>query len=556
MSDALTEAKAAYAERAWEEAYAGFTQAGDERHLAPSDLDMLAKAALLTGRPSQCDEMLSKAHKGFMDEGEMERAAECAFWVGFRLMHAGEHARGGGWLARAQRIVDEAEPDSYVRGLLLLPPALKELTQGDAERALEQFEKAHEIGKQFDHGDLLTLSRLGRGQALIRTDRVKEGVTLLDEVMVGVTAGDASPLIVGMVYCAVIDACDEIFDLARAREWTSAFTRWCESEPDVVAYRGECLVRRAEIMQVHGRWSDALEEAVRAGERLSEPPGKRAAGAAFYRQAELHRLRGEFDAAEKAFREGERWGRSPQPGLARLRLMQGRGGEAEKAMRTALTEARDRRSRSSLLPAYVEILLAAGDVEAARAGCDELSEHAALLDAPYLQAIAAYADGSVLLAEGRPQEALPILRRALTSFRELGAPYEGARTLARIGLACRAAGDDDSCKVEIEEARAAFRRLSAEPDLERLDELIGDAHGGGAHSCGAGARRNAAPAGLTPREVEVLELIATGKTNRAIGEELFISEKTVARHVSNIFSKLDVSSRAAATAYAYKNEIV
>ncbi len=541
MTDALIRGREAYDRHEWSEAYSHLSEADEHADLGASDVAKLARTAHLIGHDTECEELLARAHGSYLEEGDVEQAAECAFWLAFRLLQSGEQARGGGWLARAQRLLDDAELDSAVRGFLLLPSALGALAQGDAEAAYDRFSQAHEIGHRFKNVDLLTLGRLGRGQALVRLGKTAEGISLLDEVMVSVTTGDASPLIVGLVYCAVIEACHEIFDLRRAQEWTEAFTRWCAAEPDVVPFRGECLIRRAEIMQLHGNWSDAMDEAKRAGDHLTSPPGQRAAGAAFYRQAEIRRLRGEFADAEKAYREAERWGRSPQPGLALLRLNQGRPDTAVSTIRQAVSQANEQRNRSNLLPAYVEILIAAGEIQDAQRAAEELSEIAAELDAPYLRALAGHAEGSVLHATGRYQEALEAFRPALTGFRELAAPYEAARTLVEIALCCRALGDETSCEMEMEEARAAFERLQALPELARIEKLTDD---------------QSAPGGLTPRELEVLTLIASGKTNRSIAEELFISEKTVARHVSNMFNKLGISSRSAATAYAYEQGIV
>lgn len=538
MSDALTEGRAAFEREAWGDAYAGLSEADKQDPLAPGDLRMLAISADLIGKNEEHEELLTRAHGAYLDAGDVERAADCAFWLGLRLVQAGEQARGSGWLARAERLIDDADLDTPVRGLLLLPSALKDLFCGDYASAHATFVSAGEIGDRFDEPDLMTLARLGQGQSLIRMGETEEGVRLLDEVMVGVTAGDASPLIVGIVYCAVIESCHGIFDLRRAREWTAAFTRWCEARPDLVPFRGECLVRRAEIMQMHGEWSDAMEEARRAGEWLTQPPGNRAAGAAFYRQAELHRLRGRFGEAEKAFHQAGRWGRSPQPGLALLQLAQGKSEAACTSLRRALEEMPKGQRRAPLLFASVEVLLATDDVPAARSASEELSEIAAATDAPYLNALSAHADGLVLQAEGRLNESLDALRDAWRAWREIGAPYEAARAQVAIGLVCRTLDDDLACEMELEEARRTFERLNAGSDLARLDEITSG---------------HTAPGGLTPREVEVLGLVATGKTNRAIAGELHISDKTVARHLSNIFSKLGVSSRAAATAYAYEH---
>jgi DNA-binding NarL/FixJ family response regulator len=303
----------------------------------------------------------------------------------------------------------------------------------------------------------------------------------------------------------------------------------------MVAFTGRCLMHRAELMQVHGAWPDALDEARRAAERS----GMAAVGQARYRQGEIHRLRGDFAAAEEAYREASLNGWEPQPGLALLRLAQGSGDAAAAAIRRAAAEATDPVERAGLLPAYVEIMLAAGDVPAARAACSELAELAKDFHSGMLDAMVAYAEGAVALAEDDPRAALVALRRAAQAWQELDARYEAARVRVLVGLACRALGDEDSAALELDAARVAFSQLEAAPELARLDRLTRtDSHG------------------LTPRELEVLRLVAAGHTNKAIAVELVLSERTVDRHVSNTFAKLRVSSRAAATAYAYEHRLV
>jgi DNA-binding CsgD family transcriptional regulator/tetratricopeptide (TPR) repeat protein len=543
VTDVLDRGRESFARQAWADAYAQLAAADREAPLQPDDLERLATAAYLVGRDTACADTWARAHHEFKSRGEVERASRCAFWLAFGLLDRGEIARGNGWIARARRLLDAGRHDCVEQGYLLFPAALQRMGEGEYQTAYTTFTQAAEIGDRFGDPDLVTLARHGQGRALIRLGETAKGMALLDEIMVAVAAGEVSPIVVGDVYCGVISACQEIFDLRRAQEWTAALSHWCAAQPDLVPYRGQCQVRRAEIMQFHGAWPDAMDEAQRACERLSQPPGQPGAGAAFYQQAELHRLRGEFANAEAAYREASRRGRSPQPGLAQLRLAQGQVAAAVAAIRQALDEAQERRARSRLLPALVEIAMAANDVSAARAAADELSQIAADLDAPFLRAVSAHATGAVLLVEGNARTALAALRSAWTVWCELEAPHEAARTRVLIGAACRTLGDPDTGMMELDAARQVFQQLGAVPDLARVKALS----------------RAAAPkaaAGLTAREVQVLGLVATGKTNRAIAGELAITEKTVARHVSNILTKLALPTRAAATAYAFRHNLL
>ena len=475
----------------------------------------------------------------------MERAARCAFWLAFGLLiQQGEPARSGGWLARGRRLLDEGQHDCVEQGYLLLMAALQRRGEGDAAGAYAAFAQAAAIGERFGDRDLVAFGRLGQGQALIRLGRDCGGRARCSMRSWSPSRpGRCRRSAVGIVYCAVIEACQAIFDLRRAQEWTAALGRWCASQPDLVPYRGQCLVHRAEIMQLHGDWPDALAEAQRAGERLAQGGGRPWVGSAFYQQGELHRLRGEFAEAEEAYREASRWGREPEPGLALLRLAQGRrrcrgGGDPARARRGAGPH---RPVQAAWPPTSRSCSLSVISRRRALAS-DELSEIADAFAAPLLRAAAATAQGAVLLAEGDARAALPALRRAWIAWQELEAPYEAARTRVLIGLACRALGDEESAAMELDAAGWVFRQLGAAPDLARVEAL---------------SRRTTATAGgLTAREVEILRLVAAGKTNREIAATLVFSDHTVRRHLQNIFAKLGVPSRAAATAFAFQHDLI
>lgn len=538
--DALHQARQHVARREWKDAFAAFGSADRVESLQPEDRERWCVAAMLIGRDADCIAQLARAHQDFLTQDNPSAATRCAFWLGMKLMDQGDHAQATGWLARARRVLDDAGVDCVEKGYLLVPQGMQQLGSGDVVGAHNTFEQALATARRFGDRDLEILARHEQGRSLIQQGRVRDGVALLDEAMVGVTAGDASPVIAGIVYCSVLSACQEIYDWRRAREWTAALTQWCAAQPDLVAFRGECRVRRAEILRQRGAWLDAMEEAERANDAVAPGASPTVVGAALYQLAELHRLRGDFAGAEAAFRQGGQWSRRPQPGPALLRLAQGQIDAARAAIQRILQETADRRARAAALGPCAEIMLAAGDRDAAGEAASELAVLAAELDAPVLHAVAAYATGAVHLAAGEPQRALGSLRTAWGTWIELDAPYEVARTRVLIGLACRQLGDHDAARLEFEAARHTFQVLGAAPDLAHIDMLGRKAD-------------NAAPGGLTAREVQVLRLLASGKTNRAIAQDLAISEKTVARHVSNIFLKLGVESRSSATAYAYQH---
>jgi DNA-binding CsgD family transcriptional regulator len=542
-ADELNQGRQSYARRAWMDAYKSLSYADRVAPLGAEDLELLATSAYMLGRNDDHVSALERAHHMYLEASEALQAVRCAFWVGLNLALRGEMSRATGWFGRAQRLLEREKRDCVERGYLLVPVMLQHEAIGDWQAAYATAADAAEIGERFGEADLLALAVHEQGHALVKQGQVEEGFGLLDEAMVAVIGGELSPIVTGLIYCSVIEGCQEVYALRRAQEWTAALTQWCEQQPDMVAFTGRCLVHRAEIMQLRGAWREALEEARRAGERSSQGVSQAEAAQAFYQQGEFHRLQGELVAAEEAYRDASRCGWEPQPGLALLRLAEGNGDAAAAAIRRVVGETTEPLKRARLLPAYVEIMLTVGDPQEARSACHELEKTSAVYRSGMLGAIAAHARGAVDLAEGDARAALLALRHAWQVWQDLEVPYEVARVRVLLGLACRALGDDETAALELEAARGVFAQLGAALDLARVDSLTQHAPSIDAH-------------GLTPRELQVLRLVAAGKTNKAIAAELVLSERTVDRHVSNIFTKLGVSSRAAATAYAYKYQLV
>lgn len=542
ITESIERGRAACTEHAWDDAYQFLSDADGAGALEAADLERLGVAAYLTGRDEAAVEDLERAYQAYLGQGGLERAVRCAFWLGITLLLRGQHARGGGWLGRAQRLVEERLPGSVEQGYLMIPAGLQAL-EAAPQSAYETFDKLVAIANEFDDADLTALSRLGLGQALVAMGEAARGVAMLDEAMLCVTTGDVSPIAAGIVYCAVILACRDTFDLGRAQEWTAALSEWCSKQQGLRPYRGQCLVHRSEIMQLHGQWEDAMVEIRRACEHLAAQPGNPVMGMAQYQQAEILRLRGKYADAESAYREAAAYGHNVHPGLALLRLAQGHVQDAFAAIRRVASDAAERPvERAKTLAAYVRIALAAGDTNGAKQAAEDLQEIAHRFDSPYLQAMAGSVRGMVLVSEGDHTSACTTLRAAWLAWQEVEAPYEGARLRVIMARAYHALGDHDTAEMELDAAAHVFEKLGAAPDLREIAEV---------------SRRSTAQAagGLSAREIEVLRLVATGATNRGIANTLVISEKTVSRHISNILTKLGLSSRTAAAAFAYDNDL-
>ena len=541
-ADAVGRARRAYGESAWADAYEAFGEADARRSLEAADLDRFAWSAALVGHEDVLLRLLERLYQAHMDARAHLRAARAAFWLGMRLASQGEQGRAAGWIARSARLV-EAEPEASVeQGYLHLPGALGGVARGDFDGALAEAREADAIGERFGEKDLVALARQLQGRVLTQRGSLEEGTARLDDALVAAASGELSPYVTGLVYCSAITGCNEAYIAERAREWTTALAEWVGAQPQLVAFTGHCLVQRADVLIATGAWSEALPVIDRVFARHERRADPEAAAGAWYQRGEVLRLQGDTAGAEEAYRSAAQLGREPQPGLALLRLAQRKPDAAVAAMRRVLGITPDRLRRAKLLPAAVEVLIAGGDLAGARAAADELRATAAAHPTAVLAAMAATAHGIVLLAEGEASDAMPALRDAFEAWRRLGAPYEEAKLRVHLARVCVALGDEDAGAIELATARAAFDRLGAVPDVAAVDALAG--------------RRHVAPHGLTPREVEVLRLIATGRTNKEIARLLFVSEKTVDRHVSNLFAKVHVSTRSAATAWAYEHDLV
>jgi DNA-binding CsgD family transcriptional regulator/tetratricopeptide (TPR) repeat protein len=552
MPNDLEHSRACYDRGAWDEAFEGFRLADQNAPLACDDLQRLGIAAYLIGHELEFERYFDRLHRAQLEQGHREPAARSAFWLGLTLLFRGETAQSNAWIARGQRFVEKL--DCVEHGYLMLPGIERILREGNAVEAQARAARATAIGERFGDAELIATARHVEGRALIDQRQIVAGLELLDETMLAVIGGELPPLTTALMYCSVLEACKKVYALGRAREWTSAFARWCERQSESLAFSSTCLGYRPEVRQSHGEWSAALEDVCRACDRAArghrKPPG-----AALYQRGEIHRLRGEHPEAEEAYREASELGYEPQPGLALLRVAQGQVDAACAAMRRMLHTTTRPSKRARLLPSCIEVMLAADAIDEARDAWRELRELSDALDADALRAAAAEAEGTIDLAEARPDAALGPLRRAFEWWTQLDMPYDTARARALIGVACLALHDEETTRLELAAARTVFERLSARGDLARIDRACPEA-------CPEGQRRSVNPLGkraemkLSPREREVLRLIAEGGTNKAIAARLSVSERTVDRHVSNILVKLAVPTRAAAIAFAYQHELL
>ena len=532
----IEQARAAVAREDWAEANEAFG-AVDPSSYTPEDWRDLADISWWLGRLDESREARQRAYTGFAEAGDDRSAAWAAARLCIEHFQREEPAVAAGWLGRARRHA-RAMPDSVELGWAALLDATVSLFSGELDVAMPLAERATLIAGRFADRDLRGMAIHIQGLIMIGQGRTVDGIALLDEAMTSVIAGELTDYYTGVVYCSVISACLEVADVGRAAEWSRAAQAWADSIPPESPYPGMCRINRAAIASLRGEWSEAESEARRAADELSHNPSLMAQ--ALYETGDIRRRLGDLAGAQEAFEHAHELGFEPQPGLALLRLAQGKVDAAMAALRVAAAGGpRTPLPRARLLWALVDAALAAGDLETARAAGEELDELARQTDASVLDASSLTVRGSIRLADGEASAALEALRPACALWQELKLPYESARTRMLYGLALRGVGDEDDALLELRAALSVFERLGAAADAVRASDLL--------------APPTSLPRGLTPREAEVLRLVAAGKTNRDIAVELVISEHTVARHLQNMFVKLDVSSRSAATAFAYEH---
>lgn len=539
MADGAThlgQARDLHAQSRWADACEQFAAADRSGPLHADDLERYAEAAQILGRGDEAIQLLRRAFNSRIAAGERDRAITSAFWLFQALIINAEFSRASGWAAQVRRSIPDVN-----HGWLLFTQAYFLIASAEFDQAAQLLARAAEDGSRRGETDLLAFATTVWGRALIKAGRLPEGLSRLDEAMVPVAELKTSPRATSMLYCSAIATCHEAREFGRAREWTHALGAWLDSLPRLGgAYFGNCRIYRAYLMCLRGSWQEALEEVAFVCDDLSGDYGQLVAGHAHYRLAEIHRLLGNPEA-EAGYRRAAELGGPTQPGLSLLRLTQGEVDKAVLGIRRALAETPAQLDRLDLLTAAVTIMLAAGDIDSARQATAELAGIAAVYPTAGVQAELAAARGAVALSEGDPAAALPLLRSASRGWREIDVPHAVATVSVLLGLACRAVGDEDAAQLELESARSTFVRLGARPDLQRAEELL---------------RPLEVPGPLSAREIEVLRLVAAGKTNHAIATELFVSERTVHRHVSNIFDKLGVRSRAAAASYAIQHHLV
>jgi DNA-binding NarL/FixJ family response regulator len=524
----------------WPEVYRVLRDRAPES-LTARDLETLADAAWWLSRVEESLAVRRKAHAAHVAAGDLRRAGYNAWMLATEYGFIGRPALAAGWLTKARRHLAD-QPECVEQGFLAFAEAGMTAEGGDLDGALRLTRHMVDLGVRCDSADVTAMGRLLEGQLLIAAGETSAGMALIDEVMCDVMEGATGDLATGWLYCLAVPICFELCDLARAVQWNAAAMDWCATLPAGTPFHGLCRVHHVELLSLGGAWEQASAEAARACHELMDYHPNMA-GEAFYVAGELRRRRGDLDAAEQAFLTAHQLGRDPQPGLALLRLAQGRPDVAAAALASCLAgDAQGLLRRARLLAARTQVEVARGELAVAREAAHELETLASGSSTALLDALSLTAGGAVAVAAGETMVALERLRGARTLWLQLELPFEAAETRLLLAAAYRAAGDPGSADLEVQAARTVFERLGSAAGLRRADELLRPEPG--------------PPGGLTVRQLDVLRLVAAGRTNRQIAAELVISEHTVSRHVENIYARLGVSSRAAAATFAHEHQLV
>lgn len=532
-SDAVSPVRLARGRRDWRAVHAGLASASDE--LSTSDLGLLAEAAWWLGDSPESMAVSERVYTRLIAEGETHRAADRALRLALEWMVRGDVSVGMAWLARARRVIADL-PRGVLHGYLLYVDAAADLDlTGPPEDADEAARQIDALAREHDDPTLRSFALVTRGLAAVRRGHTRDGFADLDQAMLPVVAGQVDALWSGDLYCTVIHLCDELGDLARMRAWTEGMTRWAEPQGRSFMYAHVARIHELQLLVAEGAWETVEAE---LGARSADLVGAHGwlAGEGYYTLGEVRRLRGDAAGAREAYDLARALNHDALPGAALLTAAGGSPGEALDELRIGLADA-TRLGRARMLPAAVDLALAEGEPTYARTLAAELEETAEWFSTPGLLARAAQARAAILVAEDRPADAVVLLEQAAAVHRQQRHRHATATVHEALARAHRAAGRPDRADAAAATALAIHRQLGAVPDVVRLS--------GGAHR----------PCGLTERELEVLRAVAAGATNREVAVALVISEKTVGRHLANIFTKVGVGTRTAAAAWARDNGV-
>ena len=530
-SELLLAARTAHGRRDWHASYEAFTRAGQDTPLGTDDLDAMSTAAWRLGRGK---ESLRVAERVFAQLARTDppSAAMKAVDLALAWVTRGDLNIGQGWMNRARRLLD-GTAEGPTHGYLAYLDAVAAAITGDAQALAEQARVLREMRARLESPAVTALCHVAEALAAIGEARMTEAYGLIDEAMLPVLADQVPIDWAADIYCVVLNQCHRLADLPRMRAWTQSMERWCNDFAASANYGGVCDVHRLQLSAATDDYGLLEHRLVRASRELEEV-NSWAAGEGYYQLGEVRRLRGDADGAFAAFSRARALGVEPQPGEALLRCAIGHSDTAWTELRVALA-GEDRLGRMRLLRGAVEVALARNSLDEAERHCSELESGAEAFGTPGFRAWAAHARGALLVQQGRYGEALDALEAALREYRIQQSRYDTAQVYDWMAVAHKALGDDELAAADSATAENIYAQLGVEP----------------APVCG-----QRTPGGLTKREIDILRRVAGGATNKQVAEQICISEKTVSRHLANIYGKLGVSSRTAAVAWAHTNNLL